>query len=215
MAALMLVPGLFFPQETRILFLSMNAMALALFACALNLLLGQVGLLSLGHAMFLAAGAYVTGSAAAAGLSPELAILLGVGSAAVLAVVAGALVIRKPPIYSAIITAALAEIVYLFCVRSPLTGGDVGLIVPSTGLMFGILDLRNKVTMYYVVMAIFLLGFLVIYTQYAIHPLGPLEGNTRRPMADRRADSTSWRRSCCRERSPGLPARSKRSPSVM
>jgi len=142
----------------------MKALCFALFACAFNLLLGFGGLLSFGHAMFLGTAGYVAAHAAKVwGLSPELAILAGTAAATALGVVAGALAIRRQGIYFAMITLALAQMIYFFCVQAPFTHGEDGIQSVPRGMMFGVLDLSNTLVMYYVVLAIFVGGFLLIY----------------------------------------------------
>ena len=142
----------------------MKVMCFALFACAFNLLIGYGGLLSFGHSMFLGIAGY--GSAHAAkvwGLTPELAILFGTGCAAVLSVAAGALAIRRQGIYFAMITLALAQMVFFFCVQVPFTGGEDGIQAVPRGRLFGLFDLRNPLAMYAVVFTVFMGGFLLIY----------------------------------------------------
>ena len=109
-------------------FFVMQALCFALFACAFNLLIGYVGLLSFGHAMFLGAASYVCAHAAKVwGLDPVLAILAGVACSAVLGFVAGALSIRSQGIYFAMITVALSQMIYFFCVEAPFTHGEDGI----------------------------------------------------------------------------------------
>src|SRR5436190_23766031 len=142
----------------------MKALCFALFACAFNLLIGYVGLLSFGHAVFLGGAGY--GSAHAAkvwGFPPEAAILFGTLVAAALGVVIGALTIRSRGIYFANITLAFAQMIYFFSVQAKFTGGEDGIQAVPRGTMFGVLDLRQTYTMYFVVLAVFLLGFLVVY----------------------------------------------------
>jgi branched-chain amino acid transport system permease protein len=150
----------------------MKALCFALFACAFNLLIGYVGLLSFGHAAFLGSAGYVAAHAAKVwGLTPELAILAGTAAAAVLGLVIGALAIRSRGIYFANITLAFAQMVFFFSIQARFTGGEDGIQAVPRGRMFGVLDLRETYTMYFVVLAIFLLGFLVVYR--AIHsPFG-------------------------------------------
>jgi branched-chain amino acid transport system permease protein len=141
----------------------MNALCMALFACAFNLLIGYVGLLSFGHAAFMGMGSYLAAySAKAWGLPPELAILTGVAVAAALGVAFGFLAIRRQGIYFAMITLAFAQMVYFFCVQAPFTGGEDGLRAVPRGHLFGIIDLGHQLTMYYFVLAVFLLGFALI-----------------------------------------------------
>jgi branched-chain amino acid transport system permease protein len=142
----------------------MNVLCFALFACAFNLLIGYTGLLSFGHAAFLGTAGYVTGHAAKVwGLPPELAILAGVLAAAVLGLGFGLLAIRRQGIYFAMVTLALAQMVYFICLQSPITGGEDGIQAIPRGRMFGLLDLSDTMTLYFVVLAIFLGGFLLIH----------------------------------------------------
>ena len=150
----------------------MKALCFALFACAFNLLIGYVGLLSFGHAVFLGSAGYATAHAAKVwGLAPELAILFGTAVAAALGLVTGALAIRSRGIYFANITLAFAQMIYFFCLQAKFTGGEDGIQAVPRGTVLGVLDLRQTYTIYFVVLAIFLLGFVVIYR--AIHsPFG-------------------------------------------
>jgi branched-chain amino acid transport system permease protein len=150
----------------------MKALCFALFACAFNLLIGYVGLLSFGHAVFFGSAGYATAHAAKVwGFAPELAIAFGVAVAAVLGGVIGALAIRSRGIYFANITLAFAQMGYFFCVQAKFTGGEDGIQAVPRGLLFGVVDLRQTMPMYFAVLAIFLLGFLVVYR--AIHsPFG-------------------------------------------
>jgi branched-chain amino acid transport system permease protein len=150
----------------------MKALCFALFACAFNLLLGYVGLLSFGHAAFLGSAGYVSAHAAKVwGAPPEAAILVGTAAAAGLGAVVGYLSIRSKGIYFANITLAFAQMIYFFCVQTPFTHGEDGIQAVPRGMMFGLLDLRGTLTIYYVVLAVFLVGFLLVYR--AIHsPFG-------------------------------------------
>jgi branched-chain amino acid transport system permease protein len=151
------------PFVTYPLFL-MQALCFALFACAFNLLIGYVGLLSFGHALYFGWASYVTAYAAKAwGFPPELAILAGTLTAAVCGVVAGALAIRRQGIYFAMITLALAQMMYFVAVRAPFTGGEDGIQGVPRGHLFGVISLDNPTAMYFVVLAIFLAGFLFIH----------------------------------------------------
>jgi branched-chain amino acid transport system permease protein len=142
----------------------MKALCFALFACAFNLLIGYVGLLSFGHAAFLGSAGYTSAHAAKAwGWSPELAMLAGTAVAAALGLAIGALAIRSKGIYFANITLALAQMVYFFCVQAKFTGGEDGIQAVPRGVFLGLFDLRNIMTMYFVVLAIFLGGFLLLY----------------------------------------------------
>jgi branched-chain amino acid transport system permease protein len=151
------------PFFTYPLFL-MQAMCFALFACAFNLLIGYVGLLSFGHALYFGWASYLSAySAKAWGLTPELAILTGTLTAAVCGLVAGSLAIRRQGIYFAMITLALAQMMYFFALQAKFTGGEDGIQGVPRGYLFGLIDLRNEMAMYVVVLAVFLGGFLLIY----------------------------------------------------
>jgi branched-chain amino acid transport system permease protein len=142
----------------------MKALCFALFACAFNLLIGYAGLLSFGHAAYLGSAGYVTAHVAKVwGWPPELAILLGVATVALLGLAIGALAIRRQGIYFAMITLALAQMLFFFCLQAPFTHGEDGIQAVPRGTLFGFLDLRNTLVMYYVVLAVFLAGFLLIY----------------------------------------------------
>ncbi len=142
----------------------MKAMCFALFACAFNLLLGFGGLLSFGHAMFLGTAGYVSAHAAKVwGLPPELAILAGTAASGVLGVVVGALAIRRQGIYFAMITLAIAQMMYFFYLQTPFTHGEDGIQSVPRGRLFGLIDLSQPLVIYYVVLAIFLAAFLFIH----------------------------------------------------
>jgi branched-chain amino acid transport system permease protein len=142
----------------------MKALCFALFACAFNLLIGYVGLLSFGHAAFLGSAGYISAHTAKVwGWPPELAILAGTVVAGALGVLIGALAIRSRGIYFANITLALAQMIYFFCLQAPFTHGEDGIQAVPRGMLFGLLDLRHTMTMYFVVLAVFLGGFLLVY----------------------------------------------------
>ena len=142
----------------------MKALCFALFACAFNLLIGYVGLLSFGHATFLGSAGYVTAHAAKIwGWGPATAILTGAAAAAVLGLAVGVLAIRRQGIYFAMTTLALAQMIYFFCLQAPFTHGEDGIQAVPRGRLLGLLDLNHTLTLYFVVLAIFLAGFLVIY----------------------------------------------------
>jgi branched-chain amino acid transport system permease protein len=141
----------------------MKLMCFALFATSLNLLLGYVGLLSFGHAAFFGVAAYVAGSALRDhGLPPEAALLLGAGTGAALGLVMGVLAIRRKGIYLAMVTLALAQMIYFFCVQAPFTGGEDGMQGVPRGRLFGVLALDDDLTLYYVVLAIGAMAFAFI-----------------------------------------------------
>ncbi len=142
----------------------MKALCFGLFACAFGLLIGYVGLLSFGHAVFLGSAGYISAHTAKVwGWPPELAILAGTAAAGALGVLIGALAIRSKGIYFANITLAFAQMIYFFCLQAPFTHGEDGIQAVPRGMFLGVLDLRHTLTMYFVVLAIFLAGFLVIY----------------------------------------------------
>ncbi|WP_337875136.1 branched-chain amino acid ABC transporter permease [Elioraea sp.] len=142
----------------------MKVLCFALFATAFNLLLGFVGLLSFGHAAYFGMGSYISAHAAKVwGLTPELAILAGGLVAAGLGTAFGWLAIRRAGIYFAMITLALAQMVYFFCVQAPFTGGEDGIQAVPRGRLFGLIDLGNDFVLYWVVAAIFLAGFLFVW----------------------------------------------------
>ena len=142
----------------------MQLLCFALFACAFNLLIGFGGLLSFGHAMFFGMGSYLAAHASAVwGLPIELAILTGAATSLLLGVVSGFIAIRRQGIYFAMITLALAQMVYFFCLRAPFTGGENGIQGVKRGNLLGVLDLSQPLAMYYFVFAVFILAFLLIH----------------------------------------------------
>jgi branched-chain amino acid transport system permease protein len=163
LALLLIAPFAVYPV------LVMKILCFALFACAFNLLLGFAGLLSFGHAAFLGAGGYIAGYTMVHwGLTPELGLVAGTLAAALLGAVFGAVAIRRQGIYFAMITLALAQMVYFFCLQAPFTGGEDGLQGVPRGKLFGLLDLRAgpgqpEYVIYYVVLVVFLIGFGLIY----------------------------------------------------
>jgi len=145
-------------------FFVMQALCFALLACAFNLLIGYGGLLSFGHAMFLGTGGYVTAHALKVwGVPPELGILVGTAAGAALAVVTGFISIRRQGIYFAMITLALSQLLYFIYLQTPFTHGEDGIQGIPQGRMFGFLNLANPTVLYYVILAGFLLGFLLIF----------------------------------------------------
>ena len=142
----------------------MQALCFALFACAFNLLIGYVGLLSFGHALYFGWASYISAHAAKVwGLPPELAILTGTAAAAGLGLIAGSLAIRRQGIYFAMITLALAQMMYFVALRLKFTGGEDGIQAVPRGTLFGLFDLRNDMTMYVFVLVVFLSGMLLIH----------------------------------------------------
>jgi branched-chain amino acid transport system permease protein len=141
----------------------MKALCYAIFACAFNLLLGYTGLLSFGHAAFLGAAAYATGwLVRSAGFPPELGVLAGTLFAAALGFVVGLIAIRRQGIYFAMVTLAMAQMVYFVWLQAPFTGGEDGLQGVPRGKLFGVLALSSDLALYYVVLAVFVAVFLFI-----------------------------------------------------
>ncbi|MBC7380708.1 MAG: branched-chain amino acid ABC transporter permease [Burkholderiaceae bacterium] len=141
----------------------MKLLCFALFACAFNLLLGFTGLLSFGHAAFFGFASYVTGwFIKAQNFTPEVGILAGVIVAAFIGLVFGLIAIRRQGIYFAMITLALAQMVYFICLQASFTGGEDGLQGVPRGKLLGLLSLEPDTTMYYLVAAIFVACFLGI-----------------------------------------------------
>src|SRR6201991_1382957 len=145
-------------------FFVMQALCFALLACAFNLLIGYGGLLSFGHAMFLGTAGYVSGHALKVwGLSPELGILAGTAAAAGLGVITGLIAIRRQGIYFSMITLALSQLLYFIYLQTPFTHGEDGIQGIPQGHLFGIFNLSNPTVLYYVILAGFLFGFLLIF----------------------------------------------------
>ena len=156
--ALVIAPAFAYP-----VFL-MKALCFALFACAFNLLIGYVGLLSFGHALFFGWASYVGAHAAKVwGLPPELAIVSGAAAAGALGLIVGALAIRRQGIYFAMITLALAQMMFFFAVQAPFTHGEDGIQAVPRGKLLGFIDLADQTNMYFTVLVIFLGCFLLIY----------------------------------------------------
>jgi branched-chain amino acid transport system permease protein len=142
----------------------MKVLCLALFASAFNLLFGYVGLMSFGHAAFWGTAGYVAGYATKSmGFTPELGILAGTAVGALLGWGMGALAIRRAGLYFSLVTLALAQMIYFLCVQAPFTGADDGLQGVPRGRLFGILDLNDTMSMYFVVVGVFLSGLAVVY----------------------------------------------------
>jgi branched-chain amino acid transport system permease protein len=177
-AILLAAPFMVYPQAV------MQGLCFALFACAFNLLIGFGGLLSFGHAMFLGMSAYFCAYLAKSGVNLEtltifkqaiplgikvpplptiVAIVVAVGLTTLLGLIAGLLAIKRQGIYFAMITLALAQMVYFFCLQVPFTGGEDGIQAVPRGTLAGIVDLKDTMAMYYFVLAVFLTGFLAIH----------------------------------------------------
>lgn len=181
LALLLVAPVVIYP-----VFL-MKLLCFALFASAFNLILGFGGLLSFGHAAFFGGAAYVTGHALKVwGLPTELGILVGTAAAGVLGLLIGLLAIRRQGIYFAMITLAMAQMVYFLFISASFTGGENGLQGVPRGTAFGTIDLQNNLSMYYFVLAIFVLAFFLIAR--TVH--SPF-GQVLRAIRDNEARATS------------------------
>ena len=155
--------GLFAPLAVYPVFL-MKVLCFALFACAFNLLIGYVGLLSFGHAMFFGFAAYIAGYTVKVWeWDPLLGIAAGTAVAALLGLVAGTIAIRRQGIYFAMVTLALSQMVFFFCLQAKFTGGEDGIQAIPRRPLLGVIDIHNDLVFFYVVLAIFSLGFLTIY----------------------------------------------------
>jgi branched-chain amino acid transport system permease protein len=176
----------------------MKCLCFALFACAFNLLIGYTGLLSFGHAAFFGMAGYTAGYAIKGwGLPPEVGVIAGTLVAAALGYVVGWLAIRRQGIYFAMITLALAQMVYFFCVQAPFTGAEDGLQNVPRGRLFGLIDLKNDLNMYFVVLANFVFGYALIHR--IIH--SPRAGAQIDPRNERaRCRSARWTSSAARLR---------------
>jgi branched-chain amino acid transport system permease protein len=165
-ALAVITPSFFYP-----IFL-MRVLCYALFASAYNLLFGYVGLLAFGHAAFFGSAAYVAAYTAKNwGVTPEVAILMATAVSSVLGAMFGWLAIRRQGLYFAMITLALAQIVYFYAVQAPWTHGEDGIQSVPRGYAFGLIDLRDTTNLYWFVVGVFVIGFLIIYR--AIHsPFG-------------------------------------------
>lgn len=166
----------------------MKVLCFALFAVAFNLLLGYVGLLSFGHAAFLATGGYTTGYLLTTytGLGPASAILIATSAATLLGFLFGVVAIRRQGIYFAMITLALAQIVFFFFLQSPFTGGEDGMHGIPRGTLLGFINLHNNITMYYFVLAVFIFGFAlvrrIVHSPYG-HVLKAIKENEPRAVS--------------------------------
>ena len=155
--AALIAPAVLYPV------LLMKILCFALFACAFNLLIGFTGLLSFGHAAFFGGASYFAGHALKVwGMPTEIGILMGTVFAAVIGLIIGGLAIRRQGIYFTMITLALAQMLFFVFLQAPFTGGEDGLQSIPRGSLLGLLDLKNDIVMYYVVLAIVIAAFLFI-----------------------------------------------------
>ncbi len=158
LAIMLVAPTVIYPV------LVMKVLCFALFACAFNLLIGYTGLLSFGHAVFLGTAGYVAGhSIKVWGFPPELGLIFAALAAAALGWVIGSLAIRRSGIYFAMITLALAQMMYFVFLQAPFTGGEDGLQGVPRGKLLGFIDLKDDLNLYYFVLAIFIFGFWIIH----------------------------------------------------
>jgi len=162
--AVLLALALLMPLQNAIyLVFLMKILCFALFACAFNLLLGYAGLLSFGHAAFFGSAAYATAHVCKAlGYGPATGILIGVAVSTAIGFVIGCIAIRRQGIYFAMVTLALAQLLYFVAIQIPLTGGEDGIQNVPRGVLFGLVDLSNDTAMYYVVLAVFVGGFALV-----------------------------------------------------
>ncbi|WP_213298511.1 branched-chain amino acid ABC transporter permease [Paraburkholderia sacchari] len=141
----------------------MKVLCFALFAAAFNLLIGYTGLLSFGHAMFLATAGYTTGyTIQSLGFTPELGVLAGTVAGTVLGLIVGLFAIRRQGIYFAMVTLALAQMVYFVYLQAPFTHGEDGLQAVPRGKLFGLVSLDSDLTLYYIVLVVMVFAFLLI-----------------------------------------------------
>jgi len=167
--------------------LLMKVLCFALFACAFNLLIGFTGLLSFGHAAFFGGAGYIAGFVLRdLGLSFELALFAGTGFAAAIGVVIGFLAIRRQGIYFTMITLALAQMIYFIWLRAPFTGGDDGMQGVPRGTLLGVFDLTNDLLLYYIVLAVFLGSYFLVWR--IVHSpfgqvLAAIKGNEARAIS--------------------------------
>src|SRR3954463_14325687 len=195
-------------------FFVMQGLCFALLACAFNLLIGYGGLLSFGHAMFLGTARDVTAHALKVwGVSPELGILVGTAGAAALGVITGLVAIRRQGIYFAMITLALSQLLYFIYLQTPFTHGEDGIQGIPQGYLFGVFTLTLPTTLYYVILAGFLFGFLLIYRTIN-SPFGEVlksirENEQRAISLGYKTDQYKLIATSCPRRLRGLPARSR------
>ncbi len=161
---ILILLGLIAPYTGAYPIFMMKAMCFALFACAFNLLLGFTGLLSFGHAAYFGTAGYAVGYAIKSwGFPPEVAIPFAVACSTLLGWLVGSLAIRRQGIYFSMITLALAQMIYFFCLQAKFTGAEDGLQGVPRGKLFGVINLESDLAMYYVVLAVCLIGFFLIY----------------------------------------------------
>jgi branched-chain amino acid transport system permease protein len=113
----------------QVLALCVQTLIFVLFAMSLNLMVGNGGMVSMGHAAMLAVGGYVAGYLAKSGFDMASAAVVGVAAAAVLAAGIATLCVGRDPTAFIMLTLALAQLVYIVIWKwHEVTGGDEGLI---------------------------------------------------------------------------------------
>ncbi|AGW95646.1 branched-chain amino acid ABC transporter permease [Cupriavidus necator] len=141
----------------------LKVLCFALFACAFNLLIGYTGLLSFGHAAFFGGAGYAAGHAMKVwGVTPEIGLILGTATGALIGYVVGSLAIRRQGIYFSMITLALAQMLFFVCLQAPFTGGEDGLQGIPRGKLFGVVSLANDLTLYYAALVVIVAAFALI-----------------------------------------------------
>lgn len=158
LVALAIMPMMLYPVFI------MKVLCFAIYALAFNLLLGYGGLLSFGHAAYFGMASYICAYAAKNwGFSPEIAILSGCLVGGLLGLIAGSIAIRRQGIYFAMVTLALAQLIYFVCVQAPFTGGEDGIQAVPRGHLLGLVDLSDDRVLYVFVAAIFFCVILLIH----------------------------------------------------
>lgn len=165
----------------------MKLVCYAVLAASLNLLLGYVGLLSFGHAMFFGSAAYVCAHVVKVwGWDVSLGILAGTATAAAIGALTGLLAIRRQGIAFSMITLAFAQLLYFIALRAPFTGGEDGIQNVPRRALFGLLDIGGNLTLYYVVLAIGAFAFWLVF-RIVYSPLGQvlkaIRDNERRALS--------------------------------
>ena len=141
----------------------MKLVCYAMFACAFNLLLGYTKMLSFGHAAYFGSAGYITGWLVAVHSWGTIeGILAGVAASLLLGFVIGAIAVRRQGIYFAMITLALAQLVFFICLQADFTGGENGLQGIPRGSIFGLIGLGRDDTMYYFVLAVFMAVYVFV-----------------------------------------------------
>lgn len=172
-AALVAAPFVMYP-----VFL-IKVLCFAVAGSAVNLLLGYMGMLSFGHAMFFGLSAYLAGYLAKVwGLAPEWAILGATLASVGLGAVVGIIAIRLQGIYFAMSTLALAQMVYFFCLQVPFTNGEDGIQSIPRSVAFGFWDLKSDISAYFFVLLV--CGAAILLIARLVHsPFGRIVAAVR------------------------------------